>query len=335
MIARVWKGTTRASQADEYLEYLKRTGLEHCRNTPGNRGVSILRKVEGDRAYFVFTSRWESWEAIQRFAGPEPEKAVYYPEDRAFLLALEPQVRALRGARGRDGVKALTAPRCGRTPKRVRPAYERWLKRLVEIPTVSSDPDRTARRRPRRRGRGRAHREPGRPRARREDGRASAGDGRVPRTPKGAPTLTLYNHLDVQPADREAEGWRTEPFRFVERDGRYFGRGTTDDKGPALAALFGVAAARAAGVPVTVKLLWETEEEISSPNFERTLQRLGPQRRHRRGRDLRRLVAHAQAPHRGRRPARVQGLPLHAPRRRSRTCTRGWRAAPCATRWAS
>ena len=92
MIARVWKGTTRAAQADAYLEYLKRTGLHHCRRTPGNRGVSILREVSDGEARFVFTSRWDSWEAILAFAGPEPEKAVYYPEDREFLLALEPNV---------------------------------------------------------------------------------------------------------------------------------------------------------------------------------------------------------------------------------------------------
>jgi heme-degrading monooxygenase HmoA len=92
MIARVWKGTTRAEQADVYLEYLKRTGLEHCLRTPGNRGVSILRSVSDGRAEFVFTSRWESWDAIRAFAGPEPGKAVYYPEDREFLLSLEPNV---------------------------------------------------------------------------------------------------------------------------------------------------------------------------------------------------------------------------------------------------
>ena len=92
MIARVWKGTTRAAQADAYLEYLKRTGLHHCLRTPGNRGVSILRNVTDGEARFVFTSRWDSWEAILAFAGPEPEKAVYYPEDREFLLTLEPNV---------------------------------------------------------------------------------------------------------------------------------------------------------------------------------------------------------------------------------------------------
>src|SRR5437870_4824893 len=55
---------------------------------------------------------------------------------------------------------------------------------------------------------------------------------------------------------------------------RYFARGTTDDKGPALAALFGVAAAREAGVRVGVRLLWEMEEEIGSPSLEPVLRAL-------------------------------------------------------------
>jgi len=54
--------------------------------------VSILRDVKDGVATFVFTSRWDSWDAIHAFAGPEPERAVYYPEDREFLLALEPNV---------------------------------------------------------------------------------------------------------------------------------------------------------------------------------------------------------------------------------------------------
>lgn len=54
--------------------------------------MSILRSVEDGQATFVFTSRWDSWDAISAFAGPEPSRAVYYPEDRDFLLALEPNV---------------------------------------------------------------------------------------------------------------------------------------------------------------------------------------------------------------------------------------------------
>ncbi len=82
------------------------------------------------------------------------------------------------------------------------------------------------------------------------------------------PTLTIYNHMDVQPASRETEPWNTDPFVFTKQDDRYFGRGTTDDKGPALSAMWGIRAAREAGVPINMNVLWELEEEIGSPNFE-------------------------------------------------------------------
>ena len=85
---------------------------------------------------------------------------------------------------------------------------------------------------------------------------------------KDLPTVTVYNHMDVQPASRETEPWDTEPFTFTKKGDRYFGRGTTDDKGPALSALLGVRAAREAGVPLNINVLWELEEEIGSPNFE-------------------------------------------------------------------
>ncbi|HSF14212.1 MAG TPA: M20/M25/M40 family metallo-hydrolase [Vicinamibacteria bacterium] len=84
------------------------------------------------------------------------------------------------------------------------------------------------------------------------------------------PTVTVYNHLDVQPAER-SDGWDTEPFRFTGKDGRYWGRGTTDDKGPALTALWGAKYAVARGARVNIQLLWEAEEEIGSPHFESTI----------------------------------------------------------------
>lgn len=82
------------------------------------------------------------------------------------------------------------------------------------------------------------------------------------------PTVTVYNHIDVQPASKETEPWNTEPFVFTKQGDTYYGRGTTDDKGPALTALFGARAAIEADVPVNIRFLWEFEEEIGSPNFE-------------------------------------------------------------------
>ncbi|MEK6987654.1 MAG: antibiotic biosynthesis monooxygenase [Candidatus Thermoplasmatota archaeon] len=92
MIARTWHGVTPASKADEYLEFLKKTGVKDYRATMGNRGVFVLRKVSEDRADFLLLSLWDEVEGIRRFAGPDAEKAFYYPEDEDFLLEFEPVV---------------------------------------------------------------------------------------------------------------------------------------------------------------------------------------------------------------------------------------------------
>jgi len=88
--------------------------------------------------------------------------------------------------------------------------------------------------------------------------------GRVIQDP-AFPTVTIYNHLDVQPAD--GDGWKTSPFQLERKGDRYHGRGATDDKGPLLAALLGARLALAAGVKLNFKFLWECEEEIGSPSF--------------------------------------------------------------------
>ncbi len=92
MIARTWHGVVPASKADEYVDYLNKTGVPEYRATPGNLGVYVLRRIEGDQAHFLLLTLWDSEEAIHRFAGPDMDKAKYYPEDEAFLLELEPNV---------------------------------------------------------------------------------------------------------------------------------------------------------------------------------------------------------------------------------------------------
>jgi acetylornithine deacetylase/succinyl-diaminopimelate desuccinylase-like protein len=84
------------------------------------------------------------------------------------------------------------------------------------------------------------------------------------------PTVTIYNHMDVQPA-QEPE-WKQDPFAFRNEDGVYHGRGATDDKGPALSALFGARFAIEQGLPINIRFLWELEEEIGSPHFASGLQ---------------------------------------------------------------
>jgi acetylornithine deacetylase/succinyl-diaminopimelate desuccinylase-like protein len=88
-------------------------------------------------------------------------------------------------------------------------------------------------------------------------------------TGSSRPTVTIYNHLDVQPANEPQ--WQREPFVFHKDGNRYIGRGSTDDKGPALTALFGARYAVEQGTPVNIQFIWEFEEEIGSPNFEHFL----------------------------------------------------------------
>ena len=96
----------------------------------------------------------------------------------------------------------------------------------------------------------------------------------------GAPWIAIYNHIDVQPAEEGKDGWTRPPFTCVEEDGRWYGRGSTDDKGPAITALHATQLAKGEGIALNVRLLWELEEEIGSPSFEGFLnangQRLKP-----------------------------------------------------------
>ncbi len=86
MIVRTWTGRRRKQHEDKYLEYILRTGIEDFRSTPGNRGSWVLRRLEADYAEFVVVSLWDSMDSIRTFAGPDVEKARYYPEDDDYLL---------------------------------------------------------------------------------------------------------------------------------------------------------------------------------------------------------------------------------------------------------
>jgi acetylornithine deacetylase/succinyl-diaminopimelate desuccinylase-like protein len=148
-----------------------------------------------------------------------------------------------------------------------RDRFEDALKQFVEIPSVSADPDRLPDIRRCADAAAQIIRDfGGEPKIYETAGNPII-HGRF-RTSESDPTLTIYNHMDVQPASRATEPWNTEPFVFTKKGDRYFGRGSTDDKGPALSALWGIRAAREAEVPLNINVLWELEEEIGSPNFE-------------------------------------------------------------------
>lgn len=92
MIARVWRGAVRTADAEEYVAYVRDTGLAHYRSTPGNFGAWILHRSSGDKTEILTFSLWENMDAVKAFAGEDPSRAVYYPEDDRFLVERGPTV---------------------------------------------------------------------------------------------------------------------------------------------------------------------------------------------------------------------------------------------------
>ena len=84
---------------------------------------------------------------------------------------------------------------------------------------------------------------------------------------EGEEMVVVLGHLDVVPA---GDGWSREPFGGELLDGKIWGRGATDDKGPALAALYALAALRDAGLPIRrrVRVLFGCNEETGSADME-------------------------------------------------------------------
>ncbi|XP_002164672.1 cytosolic non-specific dipeptidase isoform X1 [Hydra vulgaris] len=86
-------------------------------------------------------------------------------------------------------------------------------------------------------------------------------------------TVCIYGHLDVQPA-LKADGWDTEPFEMTEIDGKLYGRGSTDDKGPVLGWLKVIEAFHTLNIklPVNLKFCLEGMEESGSEGLDELIE---------------------------------------------------------------
>jgi len=89
MIARIWHGKTNASDFEAYTELLQKLAIPDYKKTTGFKGLTFLRNITNDEAHFNLITYWENIEVIKNFAGPDIEKAKYYPEDSQFLMELE------------------------------------------------------------------------------------------------------------------------------------------------------------------------------------------------------------------------------------------------------
>jgi heme-degrading monooxygenase HmoA len=92
MIARIWSGAVRTTDADTYAAYIRETGFAEYGRTPGNRGAYLLRRDDEGVTEFTALSLWESVDAIRAFAGEDIEAAVLYPEDERYLIGGESRI---------------------------------------------------------------------------------------------------------------------------------------------------------------------------------------------------------------------------------------------------
>jgi mannose-6-phosphate isomerase-like protein (cupin superfamily)/heme-degrading monooxygenase HmoA len=85
VITRLWRGWTRAADADAYERFLLDELFPSMRAIPGFLGAAVLRRRDGDDEAFVTLTRFASLDAIRAFAGDEYERPVLEPRARELL----------------------------------------------------------------------------------------------------------------------------------------------------------------------------------------------------------------------------------------------------------
>lgn len=85
-IMRVWRGWTRRADADAYEAYMRTMAVPAYSGVEGNRGVYLTRRDVGDNTEFFLVTLWTSEEALRDFAGTDPKRAVFFPEDDRYLV---------------------------------------------------------------------------------------------------------------------------------------------------------------------------------------------------------------------------------------------------------
>jgi heme-degrading monooxygenase HmoA len=93
VISRQWRGLTHANQAQNYVRHLRTETFPAPKNIPGFVDASILSRTFGAGVEFLVVTRWDSLDAIVRFAGADPEAAVVPAKAAAMLIEYDPRAR--------------------------------------------------------------------------------------------------------------------------------------------------------------------------------------------------------------------------------------------------
>jgi heme-degrading monooxygenase HmoA len=96
MIARIWHGWTASTEAaDTYETFLRTTFLTEAHAIEGYRGATVLRRGVGGEEEFTTITRFDSLDAIRRFAGEDAEAAHVAPYARTLLSRFDARCQHL------------------------------------------------------------------------------------------------------------------------------------------------------------------------------------------------------------------------------------------------
>ncbi|MDT8369653.1 MAG: antibiotic biosynthesis monooxygenase [Longimicrobiales bacterium] len=93
MISRQWRGLAKREDADRYIGHLREEIFPALRAIPGFVSASILKREADPGVEFLIVTRWASMQAVEAFAGPEPERAVVPEEAQAMMIDYDRSVR--------------------------------------------------------------------------------------------------------------------------------------------------------------------------------------------------------------------------------------------------
>lgn len=100
MIAREWKCLCPRRHREGFLKHLELTGVREAKATQGYRGHQVLERLcetcptgQSSSVEIALVTFWESWQAVQAFAGDKPEHAVLYPGDERYEIVADKHVR--------------------------------------------------------------------------------------------------------------------------------------------------------------------------------------------------------------------------------------------------
>ncbi|HXX27909.1 MAG TPA: YciI-like protein [Terriglobales bacterium] len=103
MILRLWKARSRVEKAGVYVQYATTKVFPALAAIEGHRGAYLLRRPLDDATELIVLTLWQSMEAVRRFAGQNPEKAVVEPDARAILTSFDDSVTHFEVVHSPDG----------------------------------------------------------------------------------------------------------------------------------------------------------------------------------------------------------------------------------------